>query len=93
LNGGAANIFSVGCRLRFSSTAAGLDFIHDFSDGDLFFRSDRLERFFAAASYVGDADEQIALDLRREIQEVPNQHRCDRVSGEHVASSFQSVMT
>jgi hypothetical protein len=94
LNADAAkHIFGRGWGLRFSSTPARLDFSDDFIDGDLFFRSDRLERFFSSASDVGDAGEQIAPDLRRQIQEVTNQHRGDRISGKHGAPSPQSVMT
>jgi hypothetical protein len=67
-------------RLRMFDTPPSLNPIDHFIDGDFLFRSDRLERLFEAASYIGNAHEQKSLDLRRQIQKVADQHRGNRVS-------------
>ena len=64
-------------RLGFSPTAARLDGGHDVINGDFLVRSDRFDGFIPAASDVGDAGEQVAANLRAQVQRVLHEHLRD----------------
>jgi hypothetical protein len=63
-----------------------LNFCFQFANVDFLFRSNCLEGFSLAASYVRDACQEIPPDLGAEVQQFPYYHPADLVRCRHFPS-------